>query len=67
MTITFKATVHNFPFSPIARKFADSLTHEELDRVQEYLDACGESFTYNEIDNFFVGEQDYIRQIISHK
>lgn len=67
MTITFKATVHNFPFSDEARKFVRTLTREELDRVQEYLDACGESFTYDEIDNFFIGEQDYIRQIISHK
>lgn len=67
MTITFKATVHNFPFSDEARKFVRTLTREELDRVQDYLDACGETFSYDEINNFFVGEQNYIRQIISHK
>jgi len=64
MTITFKTTLKDFPFTSDAAKFARTLTRDEFNAIEQYIDDCGTTFTYEEINNFFIGEQEFIRETI---
>ena len=64
MTITFKTTLKDFPFTGDAAKFARTLSRDEFDAIEQYIDNCGTTFTYEEINNFFIGEQNFIRETI---
>lgn len=64
MTITFDTSLANFPFTGDAAKFARTLSRDEFDAIEQYLDDCGTTFSYEEINNFFIGEQNFIRETI---
>jgi len=64
MTITFKTSLINFPFSGDAAEFARTLSRDEFDAIEQYIDDCGTTFTYEEINDFFIGEQGFIKETI---
>ena len=64
MTITFSTSLANFPFTGDAAKFARTLSRDEFDAIEQYLDDCGTTFSYEEINNFFISEQNFIRETI---
>lgn len=60
MTIKAEIKLHEFKFWGGAKEFANRLSREEFDLIEEYFEELGSTPTETEVNDFFWFEADFI-------